>query len=206
MPRRIRRARPSTQPLLPLRPTVPPVPVAPAALAALATPSPPESVATLAESLLAAWKAEDWPQIHKLMDVLKDHEEFHYVRRWSSYAHVLCFAIGCWYWQQQAAYWREQAEGSADAIDTVLHRLFELDTYRMGEKEQQEYRAWLREEGPCPEVIGWDTDPAWFKWPDISWFVTETLEATPYRREQERWEMEAYRQKHAAQASEIEPA
>jgi hypothetical protein len=143
-------------------------------------PAPPEAATprqdfrALVDALCDAWNGGDWDTMQTLMDALKDHEglkTLYWTDRW----HGLLF------YKITSLYWQAMADASLAAIETVVARLSALDTYEEGEAEQQKYVAWLRDEGvtdPAP----WETDPAWFANPDISWFVLDTLESTPHYR------------------------
>ena len=154
-----RRRRAPAQPPLPLR--------------APATPPPPQSGASLSKALRTAWEASDWKQLDTLMEVLRDREDFRIVSYVPDRDHdKLAFAIAAWYW-------KAQADACLQAINTVVDRLSDLSLYEAGEAEQQAYVAWLREKGHT-EAAPWEADPAWFAHPDISGFVCDTLEKTPY--------------------------
>lgn len=150
--------------------------------------APPQDLPSLVQALSAAWQADDWQQLHRLMDVLKDREDLRSVRYVRDrQPHIGYFFLAMCYWQELAEYWREQTEQLDQAIDTVLDRLGALMVYQSGEGEQQEYMTWRREKG-YPEVAPWETDPGWFDNPDIHDFVCETLESTPrYRAKIQRY-------------------
>jgi hypothetical protein len=134
--------------------------------------APPQSLASLVDALRIAWEAGDGKQLDTLMDMLQDREDLKTVRYFPDDHTSLYFAIAAWYW-------KEMADASLAAINTVVDRLSALGTYEAGEAEQQDYVAWLRDKGDT-EAAPWETDPAWFDNPDIIGFVHDTLETTPH--------------------------